>query len=62
MTPGEIPPPNQALYTALTPGAKESDGTKATKTELTATLDSTYTSAAFELVNANQAQASGVTI
>jgi len=60
--PGEIPPPNQDLYKALDPGKKDSDGQKATKVELVSTLDSTYTSAAFQQVNANQQQASGITI
>lgn len=59
---GEIPPPNQQLYDNLVPNKKDSDGTKSTKIELTGTLDSTYTSAAFQTVNANQKQADGITI
>jgi len=59
---GDIPPPDKDLYKALEPGKKDSDGTKATKVELTGTLDSTYTSAAFQQVNANQQQATGIAI
>jgi hypothetical protein len=61
---GAIPTPNQQLYDQLAPenNKKASDGTKSTQVELTSTLDSTYSSGAFEKVNANQKQADSVEI